>query len=73
MSVKHRTNDATKDRSKSRGVLLRVPDLAALLNVSQSWIYKRIMSDEARERHGIAGNPIPCVYNLPILTIFCVL
>ncbi len=62
MSVKHRTNDTAKDRSKSRGVLLRVPDLAALLNVSESWIYKRLMSDEAREKNGIAGNRIPCLY-----------
>ncbi len=62
MSVEHRTNNATKDRGKNRGVLLRVPDLAARLNVSESWIYKRLMSKEAREKHGIAGGPIPCRY-----------
>ena len=40
---------------------LRVPELAAILNVSSSWIYKRLMSPEARERNGIA-QALPCRY-----------
>ena len=62
MPVEHRKNNTTKGRGKSQGVLWRVPDLKAYLNVSESWIYKRLMSDEAREKHGIAGTPLPCRY-----------
>lgn len=61
-SVEHRTNNSTKDRGKNRGVLLRVPDLAARLNVSPSWIRKRCMSKAAQVRHAVAGEPLPCRY-----------
>ncbi len=59
MSVKHRTNNATK---KNLGSLLRVRDLAARLNVSPSWVYKRLMSKEVQVRHAVAGEPLQCRY-----------
>ena len=64
MPVEHRKNNTTKDRGKNRGALMRIPDLKAYLGnvVSEGWIYKRLMSKEAREKNRILGDPIPCRY-----------
>ncbi len=60
MSVE-RNNRRTTNRGKRRGPPMRAPALADYLNVSLSWVFKRTMSEEIREKYGIR-EALPCYY-----------